>query len=67
MLRNIEIAESIRENISPSGSGRITIFYVLPKNHKDWIQHILLVTLVGILSQAAVQSLKIFHRMLTVY
>ena len=31
MLRNIEIAESIRENISPSGSGRITIFYVLPK------------------------------------
>ena len=34
VLTNIEISESTRENISPSGSGRIPIFYVLPKIHK---------------------------------
>ena len=34
VLTNIEILESTRENIGPSGSGRIPIFYVLPKIHK---------------------------------
>ena len=34
VLTNIEIAVPARENISPSGNGRIPIFYVLPKFHK---------------------------------
>ena len=32
VLINIEISESTRENIIPSGSGRIPILYVLQKN-----------------------------------
>ena len=34
MLKNIQISKSTLENISPSGNGRIPIFYVLPKIHK---------------------------------
>ena len=34
LLKNIEISESTRENISSSESGKIPIFYVLPKIYK---------------------------------
>ena len=67
VLKNIQISESTRENISPSGNGRIPIFYVLPKIHKNLIQHFLLVTLIGLLSQAVGHLLKIFQHILTVY
>ena len=41
VLKNIQISESTLENISPSGNGRIPIFCVLPKFHKNLLQHFL--------------------------
>ena len=35
VIKNIELSKSTRESITPPGSDRIPIFYVLPKIHKE--------------------------------
>lgn len=35
VLRDVKVSESTRENLSPSGSNSVPVFYILPKIHKQ--------------------------------